>query len=333
MVLGNYNGTPSRTVTPLQAIQDMAKGKARVYYAKGCEVIHDKTEHLATTHDRISEAVSAALQSDVAIICVGLNSNYEGEEGDEGNAHAGGDKVDLLLPGLQNELVEAIVGTGTKTILVNMTGSAMDLTWAHDHVDSIIQAWYPGAEGSEALAELNFGQTDFSARTPVTWVKHTDDLPDFLDYSMKNRTYRYIESVPMYPFGYGLSYNNYEYSDLKVNEESIAKGDNLEVSIKVTNKSEMSGREVVQIYLTDIDASVDVPWHSLVAFDNVQLDGGESKTIHFTIDSRQMAVIDNEGKEILEPGDYIIYGGGQGPDKQSEHLTGKIVLQQGFSMI
>ena len=333
MVLGNYNGTPSRTVTPLQAIQDMAKGKARVYYAKGCEVIHDKTEHLATSHDRIAEAVSAALQSDVAIICVGLNSNYEGEEGDEGNAHAGGDKVDLLLPGLQNELVEAVVGTGTKTILVNMTGSAMDLTWAHDHVDSIIQAWYPGAEGSEALAELIFGQSDFSARTPVTWVKSTDDLPDFLDYSMKNRTYRYIESVPMYPFGYGLSYNDYVYSDLKLNKETVTSGEAIEGSITVTNKSKMPGREVVQIYLTDIEASVDVPWHSLVAFDNVRLNAGESKTIKFTIGSRQMAIINNDGEEVLEAGEFIVYGGGQGPDKQSELLTGKAVLQAGFTVV
>ena len=332
MLLGNYNGTPSRTVTPLQAIQAEVGNKARVYYAKGCEVVHEKSENLATSHDRISEAVSAALKADVAIVCVGLNATYEGEEGDASNAEAAGDKVDLLLPGLQNELLEAVVGTGTKTILVNMTGSAMDLTWAHTHVDAILQAWYPGAEGGMAISDLIFGKDDFSARTPVTWVKHTEDLPDFLDYSMKNRTYRYIESTPMYPFGYGLSYNNYSYSNLTLVSDKVRVGEALEVTVDVTNESKVAGREVVQVYLTDVEASVTIAHHSLVAFDNVLLAPGETKTLTFTIESRQMAIIDNDGKEVLEPGAFIVYAGGQGPDRQSEALTGKKVLSAGFVM-
>lgn len=333
MLLGNYNGTPSRTVTPLQAIQAEVGQHARVYYAKGCEVIHDKTEHLATSHDRIAEAVSAALKADVAIVCVGLNASYEGEEGDAGNSEAAGDKADLLLPGLQNELIEAVVGTGTKTILVNMSGSAMDLTWAHNHVDAIVQAWYPGAEGGIALSDLLFGKDDFSARTPVTWVKHTEDLPDFLDYSMKNRTYRYIESVPMYPFGYGLSYNNYAYDKLVLGSQEVKAGEEMTVTLEVSNKSALAGREVVQIYLTDVEASVNVPHHSLVAFENVFLEAGERKTVAFTITSRQMAVINNEGKEVLEPGAFIVYAGGQGPDRQSSELTGKSVLSAEFTMV
>lgn len=332
MLLGNYNGTPSRTVTPLRAIQDAVQGHSRVFYAKGCEIIHDRTEHLATSHDRIAEAVSAALMSDVAILCVGLNASYEGEEGDAGNSEAAGDKVTLNLPGLQNELIEAVVNTGTRTILINMTGSAMDLTWAHDHVDAIIQAWYPGPEGSIALAELIFGDRDFCGRTPVTWVRHIDDLPPFEDYSMNNRTYRYIESTPLYPFGYGLSYNKYSYSDLSLSRDVIVCGEDLTLDVTVTNTSGTKGREVVQIYLMDVEASVNVPHFSLVAFDNIELASGATKTLSFTISSRQMAVINEEGDEVLEPGSFILYAGGQGPDLQSAQLTGKEVLQKRFVM-
>ncbi len=209
----------------------------------------------------------------------------------------------------------------------------MDLTWSHTHVDAIVQAWYPGAEGGMAISDLIFGKDDFSARTPVTWVKHTEDLPDFLDYSMKNRTYRYIESIPMYPFGYGLSYNNYSYSNLTLASDKVTVGEALEVRVDVTNESKVAGREVVQVYLTDVEASVTIAHHSLVAFDNVLLAPGETKTLRFTIESRQMAIINNEGREVLEPGEYIVYAGGQGPDRQSEELTGKKVLSAGFIMV
>ncbi len=332
MLVGNYNGTPSRTVTPLKAIQDMAGDKARVYYAKGCEVVHEKTEHLATSHDRIAEAVSAALKSDVAIVCVGLNASYEGEEGDAGNSEAAGDKVDLKLPGLQNELLEAVVGTGVKTIVVCLTGSAMDLTWAHEHTSGIIQGWYPGAEGGIALAELIFGQADFSARTPVTWVKSTEDLPDFLDYSMKNRTYRYIENEPLYPFGYGLSYNKYSYSDLGLSSLKVKEGEDIEVTVTLKNESDKTGREVVQVYLKDIEASVDVPNYSLVAFDNVELGAGESRTLCFTILSKQMAVINEDGEAVFEPGNFEVFVGGQCPDDRSKVLTGNDVLKASFEL-
>jgi beta-glucosidase len=333
MMLGNYNGTPSRSVTPLQGIQDVAKDKARVYYAKGCEVVHSKTENLATTHDRIAEAVSAALKADVAIVCVGLNASYEGEEGDAGNSEAAGDKDTLELPGLQNELLEAIVGTGTKTIVVVLTGSAMDLTWAHEHAQGIVQAWYPGAEGGVALAELLFGNVDFSARLPVTYVRHTEDLPDFLDYSMKNRTYRYIETTPLYPFGYGLSYNEYAYSELTLSANKLQVGEDLKVSVTVKNMSEADGREVTQVYLKDMEASVVVPHCSLVAFDNVELKGKESRTLTFTISSEKMAVITNEGKSVIEPGRFTISVGGHGPDEQSALLTGTQVLETEFEVI
>ena len=238
----------------------------------------------------------------------------------------------MRLPGLQEDLLKAVVKTGTRTILVNMTGSAMDLTWAHDHVAAIVQGWYPGAEGGIALAELLFGEVDFSARTPVTWVKHTEDLPDFLDYSMKNRTYRYIESEPMYPFGYGLSYNEYTYSNLTLSSTEIKVGEALKVTVDVTNQGDRTGREVVQLYLTDVEASVDVPWHSLVNFENVCLEAGETRTLTFEVEASQMAVVNEEGEKVLEPGNFVIHAGGQGPDRRSKELTGKEVLSAEFTM-
>ena len=333
MLLGNYNGTPSKTVTPLQAIQDMVGGQARVYYAKGCELVDEKTEPLAARRDRIAEAVSAAIISDVAIVCVGLSSEYEGEAGDAHNSDASGDKVDITLPGLQNELIEAVIGTGVKTIIVNFTGSAMDLSRAEDTASAIVQGWYPGPEGGTALAELLFGMVDFSARMPVTWVMQLDDLPDFQDYSMKNRTYRYIQTEPLYPFGYGLSYNNYHYSDLILDKSEVPSGDDLKISVKVRNLSDRPGREVVQVYLKDLEASADVPNCSLAAFDNVYLDAGEEKTVNFSIESRQMAVINEEGSSIFEPGIFVISVGGQGPDTRSEVLTGKKVLEALFNLL
>lgn len=331
-LIANYSGTPSKYVTPLEGIQAYAGDEARVYYAKGCEIMEDKTEALAMSRDRISEAVSAAERADVAVVCVGLNALYEGEQGDAGNSEAAGDKLDLTLPGLQMELLQAIKKTGAKLVVVVMTGSAMDLRWCHENADAVIQAWYPGGEGGIALAELLFGQSDFSGRLPVTFVKSTEDLPDFLDYSMKNRTYRYIETEPLYPFGYGLSYNQYAYSELELNATEVISGDDLTVRVKVTNTSEQMGREVVQLYLKDHIASVDVPHHSLVAFDNILLLPGETRSIVFTIKSKQMAVINHDGDAVYEPGTFTVYAGGQAPDKRSAALTGNQVLSADFTL-
>jgi len=332
MLLGNYNGTPSRTTTPLRGIQDIVAGEGRVYYAQGCDIANDKVENLSMNNDRIAEAVSAAERSDVAIVCLGLNSQLEGEEGDAGNSRASGDKADLLLPGLQNQLLEAIVATGTPTIAVIFAGSAMDLTWAHGHTDAILQAWYPGPEGGIALADLLFGKVDFSGRLPVTFVKHTDDLPDFEDYSMTGRTYRFIEKDPLYTFGYGLSYNQYSYRDLSISKVVVGADENVVVSVKVTNNGSMAGREVVQVYLKDLEASVRVANYNLVGFMSVLFQPGETRELAFEIENNQMCIVDEAGEYILEAGRFTAYVGGTGPDKVSELLTGKKVLSVDFEV-
>lgn len=331
MLLGNYNGTPSRTTTPLRGIQNKVAGKARVFYAEGCDIANDKVENLAQTNDRISEAVSAAKISDIAVVCLGLNSQLEGEEGDTGNSRAAGDKLDLSYPGLQNQLLEAVVDTGTPTVLVSFTGSAMDLRWANDHVSAIIQGWYPGPEGGSALADLLFGDSDFSGRLPVTFVESVEDLPDFTDYSMAGRTYRFLYKDPLYPFGYGLSYNCYTYSALSIDKARVS-GDSIFANVTVTNNGTMPGYEVVQVYLKDMEASVRVPNFQLVDFMSVALNPGESKELVFEIAAEQMCIVDESGKHQLEPGLFMVYVGGHGPDDVSERLTGTTCLVTAFEV-
>ena len=200
-LIGNYHGTSSRYITVLEGIQDCMGEDVRVYYSEGCHLFKDRVENLGLRQDRISEAVAVARNSDVVVLCLGLDETLEGEEGDTGNSYASGDKVDLLLPEVQRELLEAVVATGKPVILVNMTGSAMDLRYAQEHCAAIVQAWYPGARGGRVVADILTGKISPSGKLPVTFYRDTEELPDFEDYSMKGRTYRYFTGEVLYPFG------------------------------------------------------------------------------------------------------------------------------------
>ena len=204
-LVGNYHGTSSRYITVLEGIQDAVGDDVRVYYSEGCHLFKDRVEGLGHKQDRIMEAVSVARSSDVVILCVGLDETLEGEEGDTGNSYASGDKVDLLLPQPQRDLVEAVLKVGKPTIVLNMTGSAMDLRVEQEQADAIMQLWYPGARGGKAVADLLFGEYSPSGKLPVTFYRSLEELPDFENYSMKGRTYRYMENEALYPFGYGLT--------------------------------------------------------------------------------------------------------------------------------
>ena len=202
---GNYFGTASKYVTILEGIQQAVNPNTRVYYSEGCHLFKDKVEDLAMKNDRISEAISVAERSDLVVMCLGLDATIEGEEGDAGNIYASADKNDLNLPGLQQELLEEVYKTGKPVILVLASGSALAVNWADEHVPAIIEAWYAGAEGGSAVASLIFGGFSPTGKLPVTFYRTTEELPEFIDYSMKNRTYRYMENKALYPFGYGLS--------------------------------------------------------------------------------------------------------------------------------
>lgn len=238
VLLGNYNGTPKKYTTVLEGIYERV-GMERVLYSQGCHLYKEKVENLAMVQDRLSEAVTTAKESDVVILCLGLDAGLEGEEGDAGNAYASGDKADLELPAAQRKLLDAILAVGKPVIVVSMTGSAINLSRAQKSADAVIQAWYPGGEGGRAVAELIYGDYSPSGKLPVTFYAKTDDLPPFTDYSMKNRTYRYFQGTPLYPFGFGLSYTTFTY-EACIREHCLY--------VKVANTGNMDSGEVVQVY-------------------------------------------------------------------------------------
>ncbi|MBW9152976.1 glycoside hydrolase family 3 C-terminal domain-containing protein [Clostridium estertheticum] len=331
-LIGNYYGTSSKYVTVLEGLQQAVNPDTRVYYAQGCHLFKDKVENLAIPEDRVAEAVSVAQRSDVVVMCLGLDANIEGEEGDDSNAQAGGDKMDLNLPGLQQKLLEEVYKTGKPIILVLLSGSALAINWADEHIPAIVQAWYPSAQGGNAIASLIFGEYSPSGKLPVTFYKSTQELPDFEDYAMKNRTYRYMENEALYPFGYGLSYSKFEYSNIKISKKEIEVSETVNLSVTVKNIGKYEGDETVQLYLKDVEATVVVPKYQLKGIKNVSLKPSEEKEVSFELTPRQMALIDDEGKCILEPGLFEVFIGGSQPDKRSKELTGVCIQKSTFNV-
>lgn len=265
-LLGNYNGTPRHSVTPLQGIRNEFGGRAQVHYALGSKYV-DASEGL------LREAVDLVKRSDIAILCIGLNSKLEGEEMPidiPGFSH--GDRTDIRLPAPQQKLLESVLDTGKPVIVVLINGSALAVEIAKDRAAAILEAWYPGQEGGTAIANTLSGKNNPGGRLPVTFYKSIDQLPAFTDYSMKNRTYRYFTDEPLYPFGYGLSYSTFGYSDRSVSEHTAR--------VRVTNTSSREGDEVVQLYIrTDQAAN---PF--LKGFERIHLRPGESRLISFRSD-------------------------------------------------
>lgn len=322
---GNYYGDSSKYVTILDGIRDKISSKTKLYYTKGCDLIGN---------DEIgfSEAVSMAKRSDVVIMCMGLSQVLEGEEG-ELSFNKEGDRKNLDLPEIQEKLVKTIYAIGKPIILVLTNGSPLTINWAQDHISAIIEAWYPGEEGGNAIADVIFGNYNPSGRLPVTFVKSIDQLPPFENYSMQGRTYRYMNEEPLYPFGYGLSYTKFEYKNLKIEPEKLRIGKNVKISIEITNIGNQSGDEVVQLYLKDLDASTIIPHYELKGFKRIHINSGQTRRVTFNLIPRQMALIDNEGRCILEPGKFKVMIGGSQPDKRSLELTGQKIVDGEFELV
>jgi len=315
-LIGNYHGTSSEYITILEGIKTFAKDEIRVLYSDGCHISSPKTEALAFDHDRISEAVIVAGHSDVVVLCLGLNELLEGEEGDQGNQYASGDKESLLLPESQRKLMEALSHTGTPVVLCMMAGSDIDLSIAKENYDAIIQAWYPGARGGKAFAELLFGLYSPSGKLCVTFYDPECDLPEFTDYSMKNRTYRYLESKPQYPFGYGLTYGRAKVCDANLAMEEM------EIEAVVENIGDRAVEEVIQVYVKVMDSEF-APLHPrLCGFKRVALNCGEKKSVKIKLDQRAFMVV-NENGEYVKDGNHVeLYAGFSQPDETSIQLMG-----------
>jgi beta-glucosidase len=320
---GNYHGQFSTYVTPLTGIRRRVGRAVAVHSVRGCTVRGKSRREFA-------RAVEAAKKSDVVVMCLGTSARYEGEE--NFFPGLGDDRWSLDLYPTQEALLEEIDRTGKPIILILFGGSPFTIEWAEAHVPAIIQAWYPGEEGGTALADILFGDYSPGGRLPVTWIRSLRDIPEFTDYSMKGRTYRYGEKAPLYPFGYGLSYADFSYSDLRLNRSEISAGEDIELSLQVENRGSYDGDEVVQVYVKDLEASATVPHHQLCGFRRLKLKRGEKRSISFTITARQMAVITEDGRCLLEPGRFTVYVGGYQPDLRSLELTGRELLFASFEV-
>ncbi|MCM1568471.1 MAG: glycoside hydrolase family 3 C-terminal domain-containing protein [Roseburia sp.] len=323
-LVGNYEGTASRYWTVLEGLQEYLGDTVRVMTSEGCHLCHPKTQNLGIENDRISEVKGVCAESDVIIACMGLDSGLEGEEGDEGNEFASGDKPNLDLPGLQQQILETIYASGKPVILILLSGSALAVNWADEHIPAIIQGWYPGAQGGRAIADILFGEKNPEGKLPVTFYRSTDELPAFTDYSMKGRTYRYMQTEPLYPFGYGLSYTDFEYSNAAVSDTKVGEA-GIDVTATVKNTGRMAGGETVQVYVKVCREGT--PNAQLKGIRKLYLSAGESTQVSVHLPKEAFGLFDEEGVLQIPPGEVKVYIGGQGPDARSEKLTGRKVTE------
>jgi beta-glucosidase len=281
----------------------------------------------------LEEAIEAARQADATILVLGLSQRLEGEEMPiKIEGFNGGDRTSLDLPSVQEKLLEAITATGKPVIVVMANGGAMSINKAQESASAIILAGYGGQQGGNAVADVLFGDYNPAGRLPVTYYKSVDQLPPFDDYDMAGRTYRYFIKEPLYPFGYGLSYTTFNYSNLSLPSSAPA-GEKVTVKVTVTNTGKMAGDEVVELYLTDEKASTQRPVRQLEGFSRVNLKPGESKVVEISLEPRQFSMINNKAKRVIEPGYFTISVGGKQPgfsgylDPQfTQVLTGRIKL-------
>ncbi|MBQ6805818.1 MAG: glycoside hydrolase family 3 C-terminal domain-containing protein [Lachnospiraceae bacterium] len=322
-LIGNYHGTSSEYITVLEGIQRYTEGKARVLFSEGSALFEEKTEPLALVGDRLAEAQIVAEHSDVVILCLGLDETLEGEEGDTGNSYASGDKEDLLLPKSQRDLMEVVAATGKPVVFCLMTGSAMDLRYPTGHFNAIMQLWYPGARGGRSVAEVLFGEVSPSGKLPVTFYETAETLPEFTDYNMKGRTYRYMEEAAQYPFGFGLSYGKAEVTDAVIANISKEKDlPTVQVKVTIENKGIYNIEEVVQLYIKNADSKYAVHNPTLCGFKRVIVKAGEIADITMQIDGRAFTVVNDAGERILDGKRFEVYAGTSQPDARSIELTG-----------
>ena len=314
---GNYNGTSSRYVTFLEGLRRYCeKHGIRLLYSLGCHLFKDRTSGLSQADDRLAEAAMYAEAADVTIACLGLDAGLEGEEGDTGNEYFSGDKKDLLIPETQRHLLDVLKKSARKLITVITAGSSLNVPGGNAKVFT----WYPGQAGGTALAELLFGDKNFSGHLPLTFYTDISDLPDFEDYSMANRTYRYFTGKPLYPFGYGLSYT--EYSVSKADEEGN------EIKAEVVNKGSCAGDALVQVYV-----ACDSPWAPLhprlCGFGKVSLQPGEAKSVSIRLDPLTNTVVNEQGERIAADHYTLYVGLGQpDPDQTSAGECSPVIIQR-----
>ena len=316
-LIGNYHGTASRYITVLEGIQDLCAGTNRVLYSEGCGLSLDRVEPLAQANDRLAEAVAVAKNSDTVLLVLGLDEALEGEEGDTGNSYHSGDKEDLLLPESQRILLHRVLEIGKPTVVILMAGSAIDLSEAQEKADAVLLTWYPGAQGGKAVAELLFGEVSPSGKLPVTFYRNEalGEMPDFTDYRMQDRSYRYYRGEPLYPFGYGLSYGRCAVLGCEASRERV--------EVRVKNEGGFDTDEVLQLYCRDEASPLAPPNPVLCGFRRIRLAAGEEAVFTICPDPNAFTVVDEAGRRIPGSGRWTLYAGFGQPDARTEALSGR----------
>ncbi len=331
VLLGNYNGTPSDPITPLRGIKEELAGISEVLYAQGCNWAAGMPGQ-KTAEELKTEALEVAKKANVIIMCMGITPRLEGEEMRVSvDDFRGGDRTRIDLPDVQQELIKEIHALGKPVVLVLLNGSALAINWEKDNIPAILETWYGGQAAGHALADVIFGDYNPGGRLPVTFYKSVSDLPEFTDYKMENRTYRYFKGEPLYPFGYGLSYTTFRYSNFKTGK-TYNSGDTIKVSVDVKNSGKIAGDEVVQLYISNLISSVPVPIRALKAFKRIHLLPGEVKTVSFSIAPEAFSVIDEQNKRVVKPGLFeFTVGGGQPKAKTGIKEPG--ILKAGITLL
>ena len=282
---------------------------------------------LHVSADPTLEAVTAAQEADAVVAVVGITSKLEGEEMKvDVPGFKGGDRTSLDLPQPEEALLEALKGAGKPLAVVLMNGSALSVNWANDNANAIVDAWYSGEEGGTAIAQTLAGINNPGGRLPVTFYKGVEQLPEFEDYTMKNRTYRYFSGQPLYPFGYGLSYSKFEYSNLKLSSPELEAGSPLTVDVDVKNASPRAGDEVVELYVS-FPKVPGAPLRALRGCQRIHVDAGKLQHVKLTLQPRDLSYVNEAGNRMVGAGDYVITTGGGQPGTAAAHADAKLIIR------
>lgn len=315
-LLGNYNGTPTESYTVLQGLQSYL-GADAVFWAQGSPLYGEKDAAL------LQEAMQTAMQADIVLVAVGLDAKVEGEEGDTYNPDMSGDKQDIQLPAVQLELLEALRQTGKPLVVALLAGSAMAMGWAQENARAVVNAWYPGEQGGLALAELLYGDYSPSGKLPITFYQGDADLPPFASYAMRGRTYRYFKGEPLYPFGFGLSYTRFVYSDFSAQP---LQGGGASLKMIIQNAGDCDARETTQIYVSREGAGEDYPIWELKGLYTLYLHAGERQNVQISLPAKAFSYVDESGARHCDCAVYRVYAGSCQPDERSRALGGGEVL-------
>jgi beta-glucosidase len=318
MLLGNYNGTPSHPITILDGIRRAVGLETQITYAKGCPLAVNTNSDASEISGLLTEAVASAKSADVVIYVGGISASLEGEEFRNKPQYVGfngGDRLRIELPAVQENLLKALKATGKPIVFVDCSGSAIAMPWESKHLPAILQAWYPGEAGGQAVAEILFGDVNPSGRLPITFYQSTADLPDFENYSMKNRTYRYFEGRPLFAFGHGLSYSKFKYAKASVENPKVAADATVKVVFDVKNAGNLAGGEVAQVYFRHKHSAAAQPRLALCGFTRVNLNPGETRQVTIDIPAKNFRYWDTAKKEyVVEPGSYELLVGAASDD-------------------